>query len=306
MLYTGDVSIDWATAAIIAAASIGLVNTIDSHLIRKRMPGLRVFFIPVGLVMVVFAVTIGTLHPLPTGFGGWPLAAALGANLLRVGGITIALYTMRTEEVSRVVPVVHTYPVFVALMAVPLLGEHLFWIDWLAICLVVSGAVLTSLRGGSGKIRLGSSFFQLILASLMLAGADVTAKYALNYVNFWQLYWLAATIMAVLFLGVGLRRHTWAQLLAMPARWTTLALVAVNESIGIFGAIMLFIAIANGPVSLVSTINTSRPFFVLMFAVVASLVIPSYGRWHGGRKTFMLRLAATALIVGGVTLIYLG
>ena len=69
--------------------------------------------------------------------------------------------------------------------------------------------------------------------------------------------------------------------------------------------LMLFFAISSGPVSLVSTINSSRPFFVLLFAIIFSLVVPTYGRWRGGRNTLILRVVATLMIVGGISLIYL-
>ena len=139
----------------------------------------------------------------------------------------------------------------------------------------------------------------------MMAVADVAAKYALDYVNYWQLYWLAAAVMAVVFLGIGLRREPLRQLREMSQRNRTLLLIAGNESIGLFGGLMLFFAISHGPVSLVSTINSSRPFFVLIFVIIASLLIPSYGRWQGGKRTLVLRVVATLMIVGGIALIYL-
>lgn len=298
-------SIDWATAAVFASASIGLVNIIDSHLIANRMPSFRSFLIPPAIMMVIFAAVIGVIFGLPPGLSGWPLVAVLASVTLRVLAITISLHTMRTEEVSRIIPVVHTYPIFVALAAVPLLGESLLWLDWVAIVTVVSGAVLISVRGGIGRPRLGPSFYKLMGASLMLAGADVAAKYALDYVNYWQIYGLAAAIMAVVFLGIGLRREPLRQLRDMAQRNRTLLLIAGNESIGLFGGLMLFFAISNGPVSMVSTINSSRPFFVLVFAIIASLVVPSYGRLKGGRRTLILRVVATLMIVSGIALIYL-
>ena len=42
---------------------------------------------------------------------------------------------MHREEVTRVVPVIGTYPVFVALFAIPLLGERLSGLQWLAVAL---------------------------------------------------------------------------------------------------------------------------------------------------------------------------
>ena len=69
------------------------------------------------------------------------------------------LKTMRSEEVSRVVSVVHTFPIFVAIMAVPLLGEVLGKTEWLAIFMTVTGRTLyrTSLPRDSHNHSLGTS-----------------------------------------------------------------------------------------------------------------------------------------------------
>ncbi len=41
--------IDWVSLAIIATVLIGVVNILDSHLITRRMPGLRAFLVPVSI-----------------------------------------------------------------------------------------------------------------------------------------------------------------------------------------------------------------------------------------------------------------
>jgi hypothetical protein len=68
---------------------------------------------------------------------------------------------------------------------------------------------------------------------------------------------------------------------------------------------MLFQALENGPVSLVSTIVSSRPMFVLLFALVLSRLWPSFLEWNPSKGMLALRLIATALIVGGITIIHL-
>lgn len=51
------------------------------------------------------------------------------------------LQSTRSEEPSRVIPVVQTFPMFVAILAVPLLRESLGYIDWVSILMTVAGAV---------------------------------------------------------------------------------------------------------------------------------------------------------------------
>jgi len=67
----------------------------------------------------------------------------------------------------------------------------------------------------------------------------------------------------------------------------------------------LFWAMERGPVSLVSTISSSRPIFVVIYALILSRVSPMFLEWRRGKVMLALRLIATAMIVSGIAIIYL-
>ncbi|NQT49002.1 MAG: EamA family transporter, partial [Chloroflexi bacterium] len=115
----------WTTAAIVAAAIMGVVAIIDSHLISKRMPSLRAYLIPVGIIHLGFGLIILCLYPLPGGVDSTTLMVAFVSGIIRSAGVLLMLQVMRSEEVTRIIPVVHTFPIFVAILAVPLLDEAL-------------------------------------------------------------------------------------------------------------------------------------------------------------------------------------
>jgi uncharacterized membrane protein len=117
--------VNWVNTAILSAAVLGIVNTIDSHLLSRRMPSLGSFLLPVGIITLIYTSVLFTLFPIPESTSKLTLLVALTSGILRSAAITIMLYTLRREEVSLVVPVVHTYPVLVTIMAVPILGESL-------------------------------------------------------------------------------------------------------------------------------------------------------------------------------------
>ena len=151
----------WISIAILSAAGIGLVNIFDSHLISKRMPSTRSYLLVVSPVILLSALLFAFLFPLPAGLSAWHLMVAVASGLLRAISVIILLYSLRREEVSRVVPVVSIYPVFVVIMAVPLLGETLNYLQGVAIAIVVAGVVIISLRKrtSGSKNRLGATFF---------------------------------------------------------------------------------------------------------------------------------------------------
>ena len=271
------------------------------------MPSLRSFLLPVGIITLIYGSVLFTLFPLPQGTSQLALLVALTSGILRSAAITIMLYTMRREEVSLVIPVVHTYPVFVAIMAIPILGESLVYLQWLAVIIVVAGAVMISIRREStGRgTWLGKSFLLLISSSLLLAAANIASKYALAYISFWNMYWLSAFCMSFFFLLLSLRPSVFKELHRMQHQGLSISLLTVNEALALVGVVLSFWAIERGPVSLVSTIVATRPVFVFMFIIILSRVLPMFLEWHWTRATLALRFAAIAMIVAGVAIIHL-
>ena len=297
---------DWATIAVLGTMAIGLVNIIDSHLVSRRMPSFSAFLLAVAAFISIPTLGLMSFFPLPPGLESWPLLVALGSGLLRTISILILLYIYKTEEVSQAIPVFHTFPVFVALLAVPLLGETLSGWQWLAVWIVVAGAVIISARRIPGAANwLGRPFWLLTAASLLMALADVGSKYALGYVSFWNIYWLGSLITIAVFLAISLRPPIVRQLLALPRRKATMSLVAANELVAVIGILMIFRAMESGPVSLVATINGSRPLFVLILALLLSRLAPGFLLEGQPAATGLSRrLIATLMIVGGITIIY--
>lgn len=299
--------VGWISIAILSAVLLGLVNIFDSHLITRRMPSFRAYLLLVGSILLASGLLFAYLFPLPAGLSFWQLLVAVTSGILRAGSVTILLYTLKTEEVSRAVPVVSIYPVFVALMAVPLLGETLGYLHWLAIAIVVAGVVMVSIkRSPGGRVkRPGGTILLLLAASLLLALADVTGKYALSYISFWNMYWLAITVLAVIFLLISLRPRVIKELGSLKRPASALTLVAVSELLVLAGALLFFWAMERGPVSLVSTIASTRPIFVVVSALILSRIWPNFLVWQPGRLALGLKLVAAILIAGGIAVIYL-
>lgn len=298
----------WITAAIVAAAIMGVVAIIDSHLISKRMPSLGAFLIPVGIIQLGIGLVILGFYPLPGEIGTTPLVVAFASGIVRSAGALLMLRTMRSEEVSRIIPVVHTFPIFVAVLAVPLLGEALGYMEWLSIFVTVAGAVLISVRrdaGGQGA-RFRRSFALLMGSSLLIGVANTASKYALDYISFWNMYSVTAICLGTVFLILSVRPGILKGLRDMKGRSQVLALLTVNEVIAIVGIVLSFWAMERGPVSLVSTIMSARPFFVFIYALALSRFFPAVLDERLNRGTLVVKIISIGLIVGGMTLLTLG
>ena len=299
--------VDWVSVAVLSALVLGMVNIIDSHLISRRLPSFRAYMLLLGCVVLALGLILIYLFPLPKGLGAWPLMVAIASGILRTTSLAILLYTLKREEVSRVIPVVNTYPVFVAIMAIPLLGEMLDYRQWLAIIIVVAGVVMVSVRRSQGNSMtwLGKTFFLLFGSSLLIAMADVAAKYALMHVSSWNMYCITHFCISGIFLLIALRPQVLRELNNSKKSISSIIIVIVNEILAVIGVVLLFSAMQRGPVSLVSTIFSSRPIFVFIYAFIISRVSPTSLEWEYGKGVLALRLIAIIMIVGGIVIIYL-
>ena len=297
----------WLAVAIAAAAVTAFVSITDSHLIAKRLPSFQSFLAPIGLVHGVVGITIFSANAVPAGTDTSTVLIAIASGIIRISGALIMLRTLRSEEVSRVMPVANTFPIFVAILAVPFLGEALGWLQWLAIFITVAGAMLISFQrqSGGGGVRLRKSFVSLVVASLFFGIANTLAKYALGDLSFWTVYGINALCLGVIFTLFSLRGHVLREIRDMAGRNKALLLLSLNEFAALAGFLLSFWAMEQGPVSQVSTILATRPAFVFIFALGLSRFYPAVLNEQMGRRTVVLKMVSIALVIGGVALLLL-
>jgi len=260
-----------------------------------------------GCIILIFAIILFILFPLPQGTSLSIILIATASCMARIGSVIIMIYVMRRVEVSRVVPVVYAYPIYVAIMAVPLLGESLQFTEWIAIVIVVAGAIMISIKrntDGSGA-WVGKPFLFLVGSSLLMALADISSKYVFSSISFLNMMWISCFCLPFYSAILALRRKTFSEIKNMQNKVSTLVLIFINETIATTGLLLLYWAIQKGPVSLVSTVSASRPIFVLVVAFILSRFSPSFLLWQRGKVTLILRIIATVMIVGGIIIIYL-
>jgi drug/metabolite transporter (DMT)-like permease len=297
--------VTWITAALVVAAIMAVVSVVDSHLISRRMPSLWTFLIPAGAIHLSFGLIFFILHPPVSGVDAFPWFVAVVSAVTRTAAALLMLYAMRTEEVTRIIPVVYAHPFVVAILAVPLLGESLNYLQWLAIVMTVGGAVLISVRGRGRGTRLRRSFVMLLASCLLFGVANVATKYASDYVSFWNMYSITAICFGGVFCLLSMRPSVLRELWGMTGRGFTLMVIAFNETIALAGIILSFWAIETGPVSLVSTVMGIRPFFVFLYAMVLSRFFPTVLDERLSPGIVSLKVVSIALIVGGVAIINL-
>lgn len=295
----------WIIASLSTAIIFTGANFFDSYMLSKKMPSLASYILPVGIMQFLIGMVLLVFFPFSHNAGLIHLLVAFGSGFFNAFSYVILLNYLRKGEVSRVVPVITSSPIFIALLSMPLLGEILGLWQWFAVLATVAGTVLVSLqRGGvAHKTGLQKSFFILLAAALMSAISSVGYKYALETLTFWNIFTVNGICVVIVILFFTLRKSTLQELKTLVQRNQKMWLLIGNQLFAAIGGVLGFVAIANGPVALASTLMNIRPAFVFIFSLVIGRFYPNLLNERLNRRTIPVKLIGIALITGGVVII---
>ena len=295
----------WISLALFSAALMGVVTALEKRLIDHHLPNLSVYyaFFVYSLLIpaaIVFFATGGVPDEATDLNMGW---AALSGGTWGVA-LAMVFWGYKLEEASRASAIVHTFPVFVAILAVFTLDESLIPGQWAAILGIVAGAFVISIRRsvGPGILSFSRAFPILITASLLTAMAHIFTKAALDDgLTVWMTYAIRMTAMAVVF-SVLAKPKGFLALLVVLRNWRTLTLMlSADFLMAPVASISLTRATELGAISLVAALAATRPFFVFLVSSLFSIEKMKLLNEPLDRDTLVLKVIALAMIVGGIS-----
>ena len=295
----------WMILAIPASLMFAIVSIIDKRLLTHNLPNVSVLMIWTVMGMVFYAVVILLMTGIPPLATPKIMLICLCSGLSLGVGISLMFLALKYEEASRAIAIVNTNPIFVTLLAIPLLGEYLNLTQWIALFLIIAGSALVSIKRSTNNRLLGfSRFTPLLIASSFCWGvAHLIAKYVLEDLQL-------PTVFAIQQLGVAIvlacyiRKRSWDGLLQCMRDRNTCLLMIFGEAILPYIAIFVGLtAISYGPVSLVASVLASRPMFVFLFASLLSTKKISLLDESLTKETLGIKLVSIPMIVLGVVLL---
>ena len=296
---------EWISLALFSAALMGVVTALEKRLIDHHLPNLSVYyaFFVYSLLIpaaIVFFATGGVPDEATDLNMGW---AALSGGTWGVA-LAMVFWGYKLEEASRASAIVHTFPVFVAILAVFTLDESLIPGQWAAILGIVAGAFVISIRRsvGPGILSFSRAFPILITASLLTAMAHIFTKAALDDgLTVWMTYAIRMTAMAVVF-SVLAKPKGFLDLLVVLRNWRTLTLMLTADFLmAPVALILLTRATELGAISLVAALAATRPFFVFLVSSLFSIEKMKLLNEPLDRDTLVPKVIALAMIVGGIS-----
>jgi len=209
---------------------------------------------------------------------------------------------LTTGEVSRSVAIFSTQPIFNALFASLILKEIVTQDLWIAIIFIVTGGILSSWEKTSKK-GVNMAYIYTILATVIAAFGNVLTKMAVegmpaltaNSVGYFftlPIYFLLLT-----------NKKTRLEVKNVFKDKKSFGQMFIRASIG-FVAISCFqLAIAGGPISLVSAINGVSPLVTLLYSTLISIFLPKIIKEETTKKVLISKILAFSLIVIGILII---
>ena len=293
---------DWIALSLLSAVSFTAYSIIQKRALMKQTSGVFAFGFWGAMLHLVLAMAILIASPLTVSWTSTPALAMIAAGLLNVGFNLLVNRVVRQEDVTRIVPILDSYPVFIAIMAVLFLGESLTPVKWLAILLVVCGVLLASWHQAlpGSRVRIGGPLVLLLISSFGIAVYSILAKYALGHISFWHAYAISSVASAPAFALAVQAFRAWPEVRLTARRSEALATVWSAHGM-IFLAFMTGLwAFELGPVSLSSAVMATRPVMILAYVTLVAVLVPRGITERNSEQAALEKGGAAALVTLGI------
>lgn len=238
----------------------------------------------------------------------WKMAVLIILNgALLTASYIPYLYALADDETSVVAPLFQLITFFIYILGVIFLNETLTGIQLFAGLLIIGGAVLMTFRKTASGFHVKKKVVGLmVLSSFLIAANSILFKSLAEQTDFWKMaFWeyLGATLSALaLFVCVGRYRREFLRIirennfLVIPLN-TIGALASATARLSFNFAALLV------PVALVSIVSGFQPFFILLYGIILTLIVPRIAKEDISKEFLLQKILATVLMVLGAVLL---
>ncbi len=300
--------LDWFPSAILAACCWAIVNLCDQHLIRNRFRSITArMFMDAGVGLT----TCVPIIPFLGAHDGKAVLCSMAVGLILLAFNLLYYKAIRIGDPSSVAGQLQVVPAFSAVLGYLCFAETFPLSLYFGLATVIVGVFLISVGRvqknqppalASGNAR--AFVFFVLPGSAIISIGYALQKYLLHGTTPWEVFFWGRVAS---FLAVGiacafsgrLRREVHEGVFSASAG--TLTFAAGVEWVNFTGVLLLIIAYAHGPMTLVTVAAASQPIFVIAgSAILAWLGFRSRPvSVRSGLLTIAVRtLGAICLLVG--------
>jgi uncharacterized membrane protein len=294
---------DWLVFALLCPAFWGLNNVLYKFLMTKKFRGYFSMLSFMGFVDLFFAVVICLVTPASFVLPYTVFAMAVG--LMPLLAFWFYSKALMVEEISRISPLFQFTPIFVVLLSVMFLNEILSVQRYFGVAIIIIASILISYRSSKSGKSLSSALKFMIPFTLVLAVHSILEKLLLAHIDYWSVFFwnILGAFCGILFLLTFSKpRRKFTEAVNAVGKRAFLV-VFVGEGVYFLGTICWLIAASMGYVSLVSAFAGLQHFFVFVYVLLSSLLVPHHLKEEMTRGVIALKISAIALMFAGTWLV---
>ncbi|MBM01240.1 MAG: hypothetical protein CL762_00760 [Chloroflexi bacterium] len=221
---------------------------------------------------------IGTILLLAFGvtdFFSYYTFLSLSVGLIQGLSLIILFWSLKNNDVTRVMPIWSAYPLWVLLIAITLTSEVINMVYLFSIFLLILGSIVANIKlDKKNSIKFSfRSFSILLIGTFLFAFSQIINKEVVQNVP---------VIEAFAFRGIGVfitlalpfsNRENIMFLSKYVLDWRKSKYLFTAETfLATFAYITILYSLINGPVSLVAAISGTRPVFIVFIYTILSLL----------------------------------
>lgn len=291
----------WILITLIGAAVFAVCNLLDKYIVTKLAAKPIIPILLYGIVEFVAGLLVYLCYiPEKMSFGHAAIGVLIGVLLMIIA--ILYFVAMQGEEVSRVMGLYFTYPLFTLIIAAITLKEIFTPIKYVGVIALVIGSILLS-SNKPFALKKSKTFWIMILASVFVAATIVLQKYLMNYYGFWTVF--AYSRIGVIFVMIPMLLYYYKDFLSMQKEGKAKIITAsiLSEVITVIAVLISLKAYSLGSASMVGALFALQPLFVLVFSVIISIAYPLSLNEDLTKKSIVFKLIAIAMIITGVVLV---
>lgn len=292
---------NWVVLALVSALMFAIVNILDKFVLSNEEKDPLVAVVISGLVATIFFSFISIFLG-KTSFEPKFIVLGLLSGILYSLGNVVYYHAMSKVQVSKFVPLLTIRPLFVLVIAVLFLGEVASFINYIGIFLMVLGVFFTAGRKNLKEFKLQSVLFLAVASAFIFAIRDIAIKYVSLLIDLSSfLIWvgLGSGLIALLVFVV---HHP---IIRKKIEEEGIKHLTLINAMGVLGIFFFFLALSNGPVTLVVALVQIKPLFVLFLTSILSVYDPKKLHETMNRSSLFQKLISVAFMVTGAILIVL-
>ena len=298
---------DWIIVTIISSACLGLIHVVDKIVLHRHIRTPLSLILLIGGIDIVVGFGMLCFSRIPNESTLVNSASALASGACIAFAVILVQRTLYTEEVSRVVPITQSAPIYTVLLALLILNESISIMQCGGIAATVLGSVLITLKLDSNTrtIFLHKSFYPLMLSAFLFGAANVAGKLAVEQLPVLYTQGLRNITFGLILIFYAFRSDVFTEVKGMiKKRSPAIVLVTVNQFVTAqVGSFMLLWALSLGPASLVTTVAASRALFAFIYSICLTKVWVGLLGEDTSNDSVLMKLVSTLLIILGIALI---